>query len=150
MKEDRRSELEAMKQRMDDDEEVRAKEQNLRLSQGKVNKMKKEISWMKQQINNAYEVDNILALENELTYNRQVIDKLMAHNKGLVNVKKGQSVAMRKLNHDVDANQRLEGVKQEVEEYKRDVRAKAEQIRVKDKELQEKQKRMVDLEDKYR
>ena len=118
MKEDRRNEIETMKQRMDDDEEVRSKEINLRMAQGKVNKMKKEIHWMKQQINNAYEVDNIQALENELTYNKQVIDKLVSHKKGLINVKKGQSAAMRKLNHDVDANQRLDNIKQEVEEYK--------------------------------
>lgn len=118
MKEERRSELDAVKQRMDDDEEVRSKEMQLRLAQGKVNKMKKEIVWMKQQINNAYDVDKVLALENELAHNNQIIDKLKSQNKGLKNVKKGQSKAMKSLNHDTDANQRLDNIKQEVEEYK--------------------------------
>ncbi|CAI2367315.1 unnamed protein product [Moneuplotes crassus] len=52
---------------------------------------------MKQQINNAYDINNVLALENELAHNKQVIVKLLAQNKGLMNVKKGQSKAMKKL-----------------------------------------------------
>jgi len=105
---------------------------------------------MKQQINNAYDVDNVLALENELTHNRQIIDKLMSQNKGLKNVKKGQSQAMKWLNHDSDANQRLDNIKQDLADTKREVKGKIEHIRTKEKHLQEKQKRMVDLEERYR
>lgn len=111
MKEDKRKDINALKIRVDEDEEVRTKEMKLRIAQGKVNKMEKEIGWMKQQINNAYDVDNVLALENELAHNKQIIDKLMSQNKGLVNVKKGQSKAMKKLNHDTDANTRLENLR---------------------------------------
>lgn len=111
MKEEKKKELEAVKQRTEGLDEVRAKEMRLKLLQGKINKMK-------QQINNAYDVDNVLGLENELAYNRQIIDKLMAQNQGLVNVKKGQSIALKKLNHDADANQRLDNIKQELAESK--------------------------------
>lgn len=41
MKEERKKDLEAIKQRVDDDEEVRAKELHLRKCQGKVNKLEK-------------------------------------------------------------------------------------------------------------
>ena len=88
------------------------------MAQAKVSKMKKEIQWMKQQINNAYDVDNVLTLENELAHNRQRIAKLMAQNKGLKNVKKGHNQAMMKLNHDTDANKRLEHIKQDVDNVK--------------------------------
>lgn len=111
MKNEKRNDINALKIRVDEDEEVRSKEMKLRVAQGKVNKMEKEIGWMKQQINNAYDVDNVLALENELAHNKQIIDKLMSQNKGLANVKKGQSKAMKKLNHDTDANVRLENLK---------------------------------------
>ena len=140
MKEDRKNDLEAVKQRIDNDEEVQSKEMELRLAQGKVNKMKKEILWMKQQINNAYDVDNVLALENQLTHNKQIINKLMSQNKALKKVKKGQSHAMKKLNHDTDANQRLEHLKEEVSQAKQDAREKVEKIRIKGKELEKKQK----------
>jgi hypothetical protein len=40
MKEEKKKELEHLKQRVDDDEEVRSKEMKLRMAQGKVNKMK--------------------------------------------------------------------------------------------------------------
>lgn len=78
---------------------------------------------MKQQINNAYDVDNVLALENELAHNRQIIDKLMSQNKGLKNVKKSQNIAMKKLNHDSDANQRLENIKHELSETRSHIRS---------------------------
>lgn len=94
---------------------------------------------MKQQINNAYDVDNIQNLENELAHNRQVINKLLGQNKGLINVKKGQSKAMRKLNHDTDANHRLDNIKQEVQKTKAQLREKGAKIRAKEKQLQEKQ-----------
>jgi len=94
---------------------------------------------MKQQINNAYDVDNVLALENELAHNHQIIDKLMGQNKGLINVKKGQSKAMKKLNHDTDANTRLDHIKQDLFETKKQLREKAAKIRIKEKQLQEKQ-----------
>lgn len=103
---------------------------------------------MKQQINNAYDVDNVLALENELSHNRQIIAKLMTQNKAMKNVKKSQSRAMKKLNHDDDANQRLENIKMELTQAKRDARDKTEKIRLKEKELQEKQKYMVGLQEK--
>ena len=73
--------------------------------------MEKEIVLMKKQINNAYDVDNVLAMENELAHNKQIINTLMSQNKGLVNVKKGQNKAMKSLNHDNDANTRLENIK---------------------------------------
>lgn len=97
---------------------------------------------MKQQINNAYDVDNVLALENELSHNRQIIEKLMSQNQGLINVKKGQNRAMRKLNHDSDANTRLDNIKQEVFDTKKKLREKAAKIRTKEKQLQEKQATM--------
>jgi predicted nucleic acid-binding Zn-ribbon protein len=105
---------------------------------------------MKQQINNAYDVDNVLVLENELTHNRQIIDDLMSQNKGLKNVKRGHNLAMKRLNHDTDANQRLDNIKHEVVDLKKEVRDKIEKIRTKEKDLQEKQKHMVDLEERYR
>ena len=58
MKEDKRNEIESLKN--GNNSNVTAKEMQLRLAQGKVNKMRKEIAWMKQQINNAYEVDKYI------------------------------------------------------------------------------------------
>lgn len=40
MKEEKKKEIENLKQRVDEDEEVRSKEMKLRMAQGKVNKMK--------------------------------------------------------------------------------------------------------------
>lgn len=64
----------------------------------------------------------------------------MSQNQGLKNVKRGQSKAMKKLNHDSDANQRLDSIKQDLDTTKKDVRHKIQQIRSKEKYLQEKQK----------
>lgn len=151
MKEERKQKIEQLKIREDEDKDVRTKEMKLRVAQGKgrflflpslndlVNKLEKEIGWMKQQINNAYDVDNVLALENELSHNKQIISKLLGQNKGLISVKKGQNSAMLKLNHDSDANKRLENIKKEVMETKQSLREKAAKIRDKEKQLQEKQ-----------
>jgi len=150
MKEERKQKIEQLKIREDEDKDVRAKEMKLRMAQGKVNKLEKEIGWMKQQINNAYDVDNVLALENELSHNRQVINKLLGQNKGLLSVKKGQSSAMKKLNHDSDANKRLETIKKEIMETKQSLREKAAKIREKEKQLQEKQAVKSSYDERYR
>lgn len=54
MKEEKKQDIEYLRQRTHQDEDVRSREMQLRMAQAKVNKMKKEIDWMKQQVNTLY------------------------------------------------------------------------------------------------
>mmetsp|Transcript_18630 Transcript_18630/g.18312 ORF Transcript_18630/g.18312 Transcript_18630/m.18312 type:complete len:81 (+) Transcript_18630:396-638(+) len=80
---------------------------------------------MKKQIDNAYDVENTLSLENELKYLEDKHQKLLQSRKNRKQSKKQFDI----LNEDEDVEQRLESMKAEVGKTKQLIKEKKEELK---------------------
>ena len=81
VKKEKEEELKMLKIREEPDADVRRKENELKRAQVKIQSLKKGISQMKKQIDNAYDVEKTLVLENELKDHQNNFEKLLLQNR---------------------------------------------------------------------
>lgn len=142
---------EEMKQRRvreEPDLDVRKKENELKRAQVKIQSLKKNINVMKKQLDNAYDVEKTLVLENELKELEKKHEKLVAETKSLKKVEKEQNKAFSLLNEDEDADRRLQNIKEEVLKNKTELREKNEQLRSIGDELKVRHAKTIEMEQK--
>jgi chromosome segregation ATPase len=124
------------------------KENELKRAQMKIQSLKKGISQMKKQIDNAYDVEKTLVLENEFKDHQNNYEKLVSEVESLKKVEKEQNKAFAILNNDEDADRRLQSIKEEVHNAKNEAREKNEQLRKIDEELKNQHSQTIEMEQK--
>jgi hypothetical protein len=144
---------EEMKQRRireEPDADVRQKESELKRAQQKIQSMKKSINQMKKQIDNAYDVEKTMILENELKVLEKKHEKLLNETKSLKKVEKEQTKAFSILNEDEDADRRLQNIKNEVIKNKSELKEKNDELRNISEELKIRHSKTIEMELKCR
>lgn len=114
VRKEKEEDLKQLQIREDPDEDVRKKENELKRAQVKIQTIKKEINQMKKQLDNAYDVEKTLELENELKDQETIYEKLVSETTSLKKVEREQNKAFSILNEDEDADRRLQNIKDEV------------------------------------
>jgi len=150
VRKEKEEELKLLRNREEPDAEVRKKENELKKAQIKIQSLKKGISQMKKQIDNAYDVEKTLHLENELKNEQKKFETLESEVSSLKKVEKEQNKAFAILNNDEDADRRLESIREEVQNAKTEVREKNEQLRKVDEEMKTQHSQTIEMEQKCR
>ena len=134
-------EEELMKKRMRQEPDPEMKRKDLKNNK-KVLSLKKSINQMKKQIDNAYDVENTLVLENELKFLEKKHAKLMHSKKS----RKKSKNALSLLKEDEDVDKRLDSMKTEVSKTKHEVREKKEELRTMEEQLKVQHAQTIELE----
>ena len=103
---------------------------------------------MKKQLDNAYDVEKTLELENELKDQETIYEKLVSETTSLKKVEKEQNKAFSILNEDEDADRRLQNIKDEVAKTKQEIREKNERLRSMEEEMKNQHSSMIEMEQK--
>ena len=148
VRKEKEEDLKQLKIREDPDEDVRRKENELKRAQVKIQTIKKEINQMKKQLDNAYDVEKTLELENELKDQETIYEKLVSETNSLKKVEKEQNKAFSILNEDEDADRRLQNIKEEVTKTKQEIREKNERLRAMEEEMKNQHTQMIEMEQK--
>ena len=84
------------------DEQILMKEQELKQAQAKTQYYKKEIENMRRQLEGSYNIQKIVALEDEQKNKERILKQLQDESESLLKVQKEQEKALGKLNRHGD------------------------------------------------
>ena len=89
------------------DEQILMKEQELKQAQAKTQYYKKEIENMRRQLEGSYNIQKIVALEDEQKNKERILKQLQDESESLLKVQKEQEKALGKLNRHGDYDQKI-------------------------------------------
>ena len=116
----------------------------------KIQYYQKQIAYLKKQLEGAYNIDKITALENEIRQKERVQKQLADEVKALEKMEDDQNKALGQLNNVADYQQKKEAITKELKEYKEKLRNKQAELKVKEKEVLEQHSEVVGIEEKCR
>ena len=116
----------------------------------KIQYYQKQIVYLKKQLEGAYNIDKITALENDIKQKEKIQKQLSDEVKSLEKMEDDQNRALGQLNNVADYQQKKESITKELREYKEKLRNKQAELKAKEKEVLEQHSEVVGIEEKCR
>lgn len=131
-------------------DEVKAKNKELKTAQNRTQQVKRQIEFLRRQLDTSVDYEIVRKLEDEIQAKRQKYEALEDQFKQLVKVGTHHNEAIRELNKEHEMKERLDQVKQESAEAKRNLREVGEKQRVLDEQAKQNHKLQYDMQERIR
>lgn len=138
------------KNELDQDDEMMAKEIELKSSQHKVQYYKREIENMRRQLEGSYNIQKIIALEDEQKNKERILKQLQEEAESLLKVQQEQEKALRALNKEGEYDAKIGELGEELRVAKDQLRKLQFKQREDEKIMKGQHEQLVMLEEKCR
>lgn len=132
------------------DEQILAKENELKQSQHKIQFYKREIENMRRQLEGSYNIQKIIALEDEQKNKERILKQLQEESGSLLKVQKEQEKALKSLNKEGEYDAKISELNEELRQAKEHLRKLQFKQREDEKAMKTQHEQLVVLEERCR